>query len=73
MKKSNYSIVVKGVEMDCYTLIQALNITNPAQQHAFKKIAFAGERGHKDYKKDLSEAAWSCQRAIELEEEKDGK
>ena len=64
---SPYHILINGKQADCYDLIQALGIINPAQQHAFKKIAYAGNRGHKDFIKDMKEAAWSCNRAAELE------
>jgi len=67
-KPSPYHILINGKWIDCYELIKALDITNPAQAHAFKKIAYAGQRGHKDWIKDMNEASWSCNRAVELED-----
>lgn len=64
-----YSVTIKGETFDCYELIVALDITCPAMQHAFKKVAYSGRRGHKNSMIDKKEAIKSIQRSIELEEE----
>lgn len=56
-----------GVLADVYDVLKAWNVTNPATQHAIKKLLQPGARGHKDLLTDLREAAQSLERAIELE------
>lgn len=47
-------------------------VEDPCIQHAIKKLLCAGKRGHKDYKKDITEAFYSLIRFNELnQEEKD--
>ena len=58
---------VATVEIDIYDVLKAWNVTNPASQHAIKKLLQPGERGHKDKLTDLREAGKSIDRAIELE------
>ncbi len=55
------------VVVDVYDVIMAWAVTNPAIQHAIKKLLQPGERGHKTRAQDLKEAMQSLQRAIELE------
>lgn len=55
------------VVVDVYDVIMAWGVTNPAIQHAIKKLLQPGERGHKTRAQDLKEAMQSLQRAIELE------
>ena len=50
-------------------VLMAFNVTNPATQHAIKKLLMPGNRGHKDKLTDLKEAYQSIVRAIELESE----
>jgi hypothetical protein len=55
------------IKVDVYCMIEALGITCPALQHAFKKIAFCGRRGKGGRMDDIHgvfEAMW---RARELE------
>lgn len=59
-----------GVEVDIYDVLIAWNVTNPAIQHAIKKLLQPGQRGNKDATQDLQEAMLSIGRAIELENEK---
>lgn len=68
-KPSKYSRPCKGVTVDVYDVLQAFAVTNPATQHAIKKLLCAGLRGHKDKMQDLTEALKSIERAIELEKE----
>jgi len=68
-KGAKYRKKVKSTTIDVYDVLQAFEVTNPAIQHALKKLLAAGQRGHKDMMTDLNEAAWSIQRAIQMEEE----
>lgn len=50
--------------MDHYHMVRSIERhtgkpMDPALQHALKKIAFGGHRGHKDHLKDISEAIWT--------------
>ena len=53
--------------VDIYDVLQAWQVTNPAIQHAIKKLLQPGQRGHKTRAEDLQEALVSIERAIELE------
>jgi hypothetical protein len=55
-----------SLTVDVYDVLQAFGVTCPALQHAAKKILCAGLRGAKGAEQDISEAANSCRRAIEL-------
>lgn len=55
-----------SVTVDVYDVLQAFGVTCPALQHAIKKLLCAGLRGGKSAEQDISEAANSCRRAIEL-------
>ena len=68
-KKNKYVRICKGLPVDVYDVLQAFSVTNPATQHAIKKLLCAGLRGHKDKMQDLTEALKSIERAIELEKE----
>ena len=67
VSKSKYHVEIRGVYVDVYDILKAYNITNPADQHAVKKMLMPGQRGHKDGIKDREEAIQSLKRAIELE------
>jgi hypothetical protein len=51
-----------------YDILVAYRITNPADQHAIKKLLMPGKRGAKGGIQDRREAIFSLQRAIELEQ-----
>jgi hypothetical protein len=55
-----------SVTVDVYDVLQAFGVSCPAVQHAVKKLLCAGLRGAKSAEQDISEAANSCRRAIEL-------
>ena len=55
-----------SVVVDVYDVLRAFGVTCPALQHAAKKILCPGLRGQKTAAQDISEAANSCRRAIEL-------
>jgi len=64
---SKYHVLINGKLADFYDIIVAYGITNPADQHAVKKMLRPGKRGSKDGIQDRREAIASLQRAIELE------
>lgn len=65
-----YKKVPEGVKyIDVYRLLEMFEVSNPAIQHAVKKLLVAGGRGHKDLEKDVKEAIVSLNRWIEMREE----
>lgn len=67
--ESKYSRRIGREIVDVYDVLMAFNVTNPATQHAIKKLLMPGNRGNKDKLTDLKEAYQSIARAIELESE----
>lgn len=67
--ESKYSRRIGREIVDVYDVLMAFNVTNPATQHAIKKLLMPGNRGRKDKLTDLKEAYQSIARAIELESE----
>lgn len=65
--ESKYSRSIGKEVVDVYDVLMAFNVTNPATQHAIKKLLMPGNRGHKDRLTDLKEAYQSIARAVELE------
>jgi len=63
---NKYKVLCKGVHLDVYDILLAYAVTNPADQHAIKKMLMAGKRGVKDEIQDRKEAIQSLERAIEL-------
>jgi hypothetical protein len=66
-KPNKYQRSVKGVVIDVYDVLMAWGVTNPALQHAIKKLLQPGQRGAKGVVQDLTEANQAIARAIELE------
>lgn len=66
---NKYQRTVPSTNIDVYDMLHAYNVTNPATQHAVKKLLQPGNRGHKDTLTDLREALASIQRAIQIEEQ----
>jgi len=58
----------ESVIVDVYDVLVAFKVTDPAVQHAVKKLLAMGQRGHKDKMTDLKEAHWQLERAMQLEE-----
>ena len=54
------------LDVDVYDVLRAFAVTDPAVQHAVKKLLCSGIRGHKDRKQDLEEAVQSIERAIDV-------
>lgn len=69
MSKYNREIIGldgKATTVDVYRVLDAFNVTDPATQHAIKKLLCLGLRGHKDYLTDLNDSIDSLQKAKEL-------
>jgi shikimate 5-dehydrogenase len=68
MSQTNkYKVNYKGLELDVYDVLKAFEVSNPAIQHAIKKLLKGGKRGYKDVSQDYKEAIQSINRAIELD------
>lgn len=63
-----YSRIIQGVEVDIYRILKAFGVTDPAVQHAIKKLLRQGRAG-KSEMQDITEAIQSLQRAVEIMEE----
>lgn len=66
---NKYQRTVPSTTIDVYDVLHAYSVTNPATQHAVKKLLQPGNRGYKDMLTDLREALASIQRAIQIEEQ----
>lgn len=64
-KGNKYKRFIKGTVVDVYDIAYAYDL-DPARAHALKKILCSGQRGYKDFEKDLKEAKNSLDRSIEL-------
>lgn len=74
MSKYNREIIgLDGTEVtvDVYRVLDAFLVTDPAIQHALKKMLCTGLRGHKDYLTDLNDAIESLEKAVELRKQRD--
>lgn len=70
MSYDHYKKDVSKLEtIDIYRVLDLFGVTDPALQHAAKKILCAGARGAKDREQDVSEAIASLQRWREMREE----
>lgn len=56
-------------KIDIYRLIDVLKITHPCAQHIFKKSAVAGNRGHKDLRRDIEDMRDTAIRWLEMMDE----
>lgn len=68
----NYNHYYKKVPyeyIDVYRVLELFEVTDPAIQHAVKKLLVAGGRGHKNLEKDVREAIDSLNRRIEMWDE----
>ena len=66
---NKYQRTVPSTTIDVYDVLTAYSVTNPATQHALKKLLQPGNRGHKDTLTDMREALASIQRAIQIEKQ----
>lgn len=53
------------IPVDVYDVLRAFDISDPALQHALKKLLCMGLRGHKDTGTDLAEAIESLEKLRE--------
>ena len=68
---SKYEREIFGIDgtvttVDVYRVLDAFGVSDPATQHALKKMLCTGLRGHKDYLTDLNDSIDSLQKAKEL-------
>ncbi|HAN8053924.1 TPA: hypothetical protein IF905_004967 [Escherichia coli] len=68
---SKYNREIIGIDgtvttVDVYRVLDAFRVSDPATQHAIKKMLCMGLRGHKDYLTDLNDSIDSLQKAKEL-------
>ncbi|HCL7432449.1 TPA: hypothetical protein N2X82_002353 [Escherichia coli] len=68
---SKYDREIIGIDgtvttVDVYRVLDAFRVSDPATQHAIKKMLCMGLRGHKDYLTDLNDSIDSLQKAKEL-------
>ena len=68
--KNKYNRKIGCEIVDVYDILQAYEVSNHAIAHAIKKLLMPGQRGHKDIIKDLEEAHFSIERAIQIETDK---
>ena len=69
MSKYNREIIGldgKATTVDVYRVLDAFQVTDPATQHAIKKMLCTGLRGHKDYLTDIDDSIESLKKAKEL-------
>lgn len=59
-------------KVDVYDILVGFEVTNPAIQHAIKKLLVAGRRGAKDTVQDYKEAIASIERGIDLIKAEEG-
>lgn len=70
MSHDHYKKDVRHLDMiDVYRVIELFEVTHPALQHALKKVLCAGDRGAKDWVKDVQEAIDSLNRALQMRAE----
>lgn len=70
MSHDHYKKDVRHLDMiDVYRVIELFEVTHPALQHALKKVLCAGDRGAKDWEKDVQEAIDSLNRALQMRAE----
>lgn len=71
--QSKYGHYFKDVshlkKIDVYRVIDLWEITDPALQHALKKVLAAGKRGAKNQMQDVSEAIDSLVRFLDMQAE----
>lgn len=66
----HYQFTYKGIKLDPYRILKVYGISDPAQQHAIKKLLRAGE-SVKPLKEDIKEVILSLTRWLEMMEEEE--
>ncbi len=66
-KHSHYFKDVSGLtSIDVYKVLQLFEVIDPCLQHIVKKALCAGQRGHKDFKKDIQDILDTAKRCVEI-------
>lgn len=64
--------IPKGVnKMDIYRFLELFGVTCPVAQHVIKKAVAAGQRGHKDIRRDWMDVQDSAARKLEMMDEEE--
>ena len=53
-------------EIDVYMVLKLFNVTDPCLQHIAKKALCAGQRGYKNFNRDLKDILDTAKRAVEI-------
>jgi hypothetical protein len=61
----HYRFSFKGIKVDVYRILEIFQITNPAQQHAIKKLLRAG-KSIKPLSQDIDEVILTLERWKEM-------
>lgn len=70
MSHEHYFIDVSHIErLDVYRLLDLFKVTCPVAQHVAKKALAAGQRGHKDTRRDWQDIADSAARRLQMIDE----
>lgn len=56
-------------KIDVYRILDLWKVSDPCLQHLVKKALCAGERGHKDFRRDLQDIIDTAQRRIDMLDE----
>lgn len=66
-KHSHYfKDVSELTSIDVYKVLQLFEVNDPCLQHIVKKALCAGQRGHKDFKKDIQDILDTAKRCVEI-------
>jgi hypothetical protein len=68
-KHSHYYRRCPYPHIDVYRVLELFEVADPALQHIVKKALCAGQRGAKDFRKDLEEIVDTGNRRIEMLDE----
>lgn len=68
-KHSHYFKPCPYDEIDIYRVLEIFNVTDPVLQHIAKKALCAGNRGHKDFRKDVRDIFDSAKRKLDMLDE----
>ncbi len=68
-KHSHYHKPCPYPHIDVYRVLELFEVADPALQHIVKKALCAGQRGAKDFRKDLEEIVDTGNRRIEMLDE----
>lgn len=68
-KHSHYFRIWNGMKLDIYRLLSLFNVECPNAQHVAKKAICAGQRGHKDLRKDWEDIRDTAIRKLEMLDE----